>query len=196
MLHRLQVAQAGISTHAERGGRHAHGVGEADTNHARRDPRVHQYPDREYARDGFTLLEVLVALAIFAMASIALGAAYINVLTSYAVVNRVAERDEEVRFARTALLAEANRDTAEEGAEFESTDGRRVRWSSVIESTNVADLFQVTFTCEVTSSADPRPRVVTQTFRVLRPTWSDAAERETLRAEARDRILQFQAKQP
>lgn len=140
----------------------------------------------------FTILEVLVALAIFAMAAIALGAAYVNVLTSYAMLNRVAERDEDVRFARTAFLAEAEREKAEEGAEFESSQGRRVRWSAQIEPTHVADLFTVTFTCEVTDPADARARVLTQTFRLLRPTWSVATERETLRFEARTRILKYQ----
>jgi general secretion pathway protein I len=140
----------------------------------------------------FTLLEVLVALAIFGMAAIALGAAYVNVLTSYVDVNRIDERHEDVRFARSALLAEADRDKAEEGAEFEAGDGRRVRWRAEIESTNVADLFLVTFVCEITGSADARTREIVQVFRLLRPTWSDAAERETLRVEARDRILEYQ----
>jgi general secretion pathway protein I len=140
----------------------------------------------------FTLLEVLVALAIFGMAAIALGAAYVNVLTSYVDVNRIDERHEDVRFARSALLAEADRDKAEEGAEFEAGDGRRVRWRAEIESTNVADLFLVTFVCEITEPADARTREIVQVFRLLRPTWSDAAERETLRVEARDRILEYQ----
>lgn len=142
---------------------------------------------------GFTILEVMIALAIFAAAAIALGAAYLNVLSGYAVVNRLAERDDDVKFARAALLAEADRETAEQGAEFESAEGRRVRWSATIEATNVADLFQVTFSCELTDPSTIKPFVVTQAFRVLRPTWSDAAERETLRNEARDRIAQFQS---
>jgi general secretion pathway protein I len=142
----------------------------------------------------FTLLEVLVALAIFAMAAIALGAAYANVLISYADLNRVDERHEDVRFARAALLAEADRENAEEGAEFESGEGRRVRWRAEIEPTNVADLFAVTFVCEVEDPGELRPREIVQTFRLLRPTWSDAAERETLRAEARDRILEYQGR--
>jgi general secretion pathway protein I len=142
----------------------------------------------------FTLLEVLVALAIFAMAAIALGAAYANVLISYADLNRVDERHEDVRFARAALLAEADRENAEEGAEFESGEGRRVRWRAEIEPTNVADLFAVTFICEVEDPGELRPREIVQTFRLLRPTWSDAAERETLRAEARDRILEYQGR--
>ncbi len=145
-------------------------------------------------RRAFTLLEVLVALAIFALAAIVLGAAYANVLISYADLNRVDERHEDVRFARAALLAEADREKAEEGAEFESGEGRRVRWRAEIEPTNVADLFAVTFVCEVADPAELRPREIVQTFRLLRPTWSDAAERETLRAEARDRILEYQGR--
>ena len=40
------------------------------------------------AKRGFTLVEVLVALCIFAMAAVVLGSAYVNVLTGYEVVSR------------------------------------------------------------------------------------------------------------
>ena len=36
---------------------------------------------------------------------------------------------------------------------------------------------------------------VEQVFRVLRPTWSEPAERDKLRAEAQKRILELQEKQ-
>ncbi len=147
-------------------------------------------------RSAFTLLEVLVALAIFAMGAIVLGSAYVNVLASYAVINRTTNHDDDIYFARTALAREADLQRAEEGDEFESHDGRRVRWSAEIEPTNVADLFTVHFTCELQDTGEQQPRVVTQTFRLLRPTWSDPGERELLRSEARERILEFQGKQP
>ena len=37
---------------------------------------------------GFTLVEVLVALAIFALGAVVLGSAYLNVLNSYEAVSR------------------------------------------------------------------------------------------------------------
>lgn len=147
-------------------------------------------------RSGFTLLEVLVALAIFAMGAIVLGSAYVNVLASYVVINRTTNHDDDIYFARAALYREADLQRAEEGDEFESHDGRRVRWSAEIEPTNVADLFTVQFTCELQDRDEQQPRVVTQTFRLLRPTWSDPGDRELLRSEARERILEFQGKQP
>lgn len=141
---------------------------------------------------GFTLIEVLVALSIFALAAVVLGTAYVNVLTSYAVVARSGQVDEDVRFARTALLAQADREEAERGGDFEGVGGRRVRWSAEVEPTGVADLFTVTLTCEVTSPGGGRAETMVETFRLLRPTWSEALERETLRSEARERILELQ----
>lgn len=140
----------------------------------------------------FTLLEVLVALSIFALAAVVLGAAYVNVLTSYAAVARFGRIDEDVRFARATLSAEPDRERAEEGGDFESAQGRRVRWTAEIEPAGVADLFTVTFRCEVTEPGTSQPQEVTEVFRLLRPTWSEALERETLRAEARTRILEYQ----
>lgn len=144
----------------------------------------------------FTLVEVLVALSLFALAAVVLGAAYVNVLTGYAAAARAGRYDEDVRFARTALCAEPDREKAEQGAEFESAGGRRVRWRAEIEPAGVADLFTVRFTCELTDPGAGQPETAVETFRLLRPTWSVPAERETLRTDARNHILELQGKQP
>lgn len=143
-------------------------------------------------RRGFSLIEVLVALAIFVMMAIALGATYINILNAYEVAARAVMRDEDRRFARTALLAEADIDLAERGAEFEGVNGRRVSWKSVIEPTTTADLFQVTFICEITGPDLPKPETTEESFRVLRPTWSKPADRDKLRMDAKTRIEKIQ----
>lgn len=140
---------------------------------------------------GFTLLEVLVSLTIFVLAAIVLGSAYLNIIQSYDRVMRGAQDDENIRFARSFLLAQAEREEVEKGGDFE-VDDARVTWRGVIEPTNVADLFDVAFICEITSPAQPRPVQVEQRFRLLRPTWSDSLERQTLRDEARDRIVEIQ----
>ena len=141
---------------------------------------------------GFTLLEVLVALAIFALAAVVLGAAYINVLNGYEVARRATVSDPEVQFARLQLLAQADVDLARQGGEFEAGDGRHVLWSATIDPTNEADLFTVAFECEIAGKDAVKAQKVREVFRVLRPTWSVAADRSTLRAVAKDRILKIQ----
>src|SRR5215217_3850408 len=98
---------------------------------------------------GFTLIEVLVALCIFAMAAVVLGSAYLNVLTSYQVMARGTQVNEDFAFARQQVLLEPDRKKLEQGGEFETTGGRRARWSVDIESTSVADVYRVAFTCEI-----------------------------------------------
>ena len=136
----------------------------------------------------FTLVEVLVALSIFALAAVVLGAAYVNVLLSYETAARSTQGDEDVKFARAQLLAIADPKKIEEGGDFDSPGGRRVHWSAQIESTETADLFLVHFLCEINDPATPDTPKIAQDFRVLRPTWSDPAERDKLRQDARQRI--------
>jgi general secretion pathway protein I len=148
-------------------------------------------------RRGFTLLEVLVALAIFAMVAVVLGATYVNVLNAYRVVNQEGTRDEEIRFARALLMAEPDRTKAEEGGDFTSTDNRQVRWRAEIEPSSTADVFEVTFTCEVTetNAAKPTPPR-TEKFMLLRPTWSEGLDMTKLRQDAKERILELRRKVP
>lgn len=151
---------------------------------------------RRAARAGFTILEVLVALAIFTMAAIVLGTAYVNVITAYQVSARGNELNQDIRFARAMLLAEPDRDKAEAGGQFDGDKGRRVTWKAAIEPTRTADLFTVAFECEISGADLKQNYRLRQSFSLLRPTWSKDGEREKLRTEVRHRILQMQPKGP
>ena len=146
---------------------------------------------------GFTLLEVLVALAVFAMSAVVLASAYINVLNAYNVVGRGNDRDENLRFARSQLLAEPDRKKAEQGDDFEAGDGVRVKWTATIEQSTTADLFRVVFVCDVSDPNSKLPQTpTTETFMLLRPTWSEGTDTAKLRGDAKQRILELKKKLP
>jgi len=142
------------------------------------------------------MLEVLVALAIFAGGAVMLGATYLNVLNGYAFIEHASDYQNEIKFARAALLAEPDLDTVEKGGEFEATNGRHVAWKATVDPTDTADLFTVAFECEINAAELKQPVHTTDTFRLLRPTWSKVDERDKLRSAARTRILDLQTKQP
>jgi general secretion pathway protein I len=144
---------------------------------------------------GFTLLEVLVALCVFAMVVVVLGASYLNVLTSYEVVSRGVVVNEDFAFARQLVLREPDRKKLEQGGEFETADGRRAKWSVEIVSTTMPDVFNLGFTCEIADPTRTEPDKVVQNFTLLRPTWSiDVAERDKLKADVKTRIYELQGK--
>jgi len=146
---------------------------------------------------GFTLLEVLIALAIFALSAIVLGATYVNILQAYHLANRTDTHAEEIRFARAQLMAEPDRAKAEDGGDFEADGGGRVNWRAKIETSSTADVFLVTFTCEVAETNAKTPSgPVTETFMLLRPTWSQGLDMTKLRQQAKDRILELGKKVP
>jgi general secretion pathway protein I len=144
-------------------------------------------------RRGFTLIEVMAALVIFALTAVVLGGAYVNVLNSYEVARTSNVNDTDLYFARSQLLTIADLQTAEAGAEFDDED-RHVKWTAEIEPANTTDLFTVTFTCAVTEPGAAKPRVIVENFMLLRPTWSDPAARTTLRQAAADRIALVKGK--
>jgi len=156
-------------------------------------PRPDLPPRR--ARSAFTLVEVLVALAVFAMSAIVLAGAYVNVLNSYDIVSRNAQTSADLAFARSLVLTEPDRTKLEQGGEFDTADNRHAKWSVEIASTTTADLFTVTFTCEISDSAQGEPAKTVETLTLLRPTWSiDAAERSKFREDAKTRIYNIQGK--
>lgn len=136
----------------------------------------------------FTLIEVLVSLAIFALAAVVLGTTYVNVLTGYEAVAKRNEHEQDLRLVRAVLLGEPDRKKAEAGGELALPDSRVARWEAKIEEAGVADLFQVGFRCEIRGSVSSQPWVRAEGFRLLRPTWSDPATRDQLRQAGRERL--------
>ena len=150
----------------------------------------------EIRRRAFTLLEVLVGLSILALVVVVLGASYLNVLIGYEVVSRGMAINEDVAFARQQVLREPDRKKLEQGGEFETTGGRRAKWSVEIAASTMPDVYEVAFTCEITEALRPEPERVTQRFLVLRPTWSiDPAEQGKLKEDVKRRILELQGLQ-
>ena len=137
----------------------------------------------------------MVSLTIFAMAAVVLGAAYVNILTSYDVVSRSMVTDEDVAFARAQVLAEPDRTKLEKGGEFETVGGRRASWSVEITSTHLPDLYSVAFSCQISEVNVLATDKTEQTFVVLRPTWTvDPGERDKLKQELKLRIQELQVK--
>jgi general secretion pathway protein I len=146
-------------------------------------------------RSGFSLLEVLLALVIFAIAAVVLGAGYLNILNDYSVISRGTGENQDVAFAREELVSQGDLPTAENGDEYDLDEGRHLKWSVQISPTTTTDLFSVDFTCVITSTAPGvPPRTFTQNFMLLRPTWSDPADRASLRQAAAQRIAKLQGK--
>jgi general secretion pathway protein I len=148
------------------------------------------------SRSAFTLLEILIALAIFAFAAVVIASAYLNVLLSYDIAARSNALDADLAYARSIVLAEPDVEKLEKGGEFDTADNRHVKWGVEIVPTSLADVFTVNFSCELAESFGGDTKKHTETFTVLRPTWSiDPAARGQLRLETRNRILEIQGKQ-
>jgi len=153
-------------------------------------------------RRGFTLMEVMVALVIFALTAVVLGAAYVNVLNSYEIARRANLANQALSVAHGQLLGLADLTAVQNGAQFDDDDPgmngtrRHVKWTAEVTPTETTDLFNVVLTCVVSESSPPNAAKYTERFMLVRPTWSDPTVRTTLRQNAANRIAVVQGRQP
>lgn len=143
----------------------------------------------KHSRSGFSLIEVVVALALFAMAAVVLSDTFVNALLARerGVSNDARNRD--IRAVRMQLLLEPNRDMAEEGGAYVTLSNGSANWQSEIEPTNVIDLFQVQLQIKFLEPQDDQEASYQETLYLLRPTWSESDERSNLLQEKKDALL-------
>ncbi len=140
-------------------------------------------------RRGFTLIEVLMSLAIFALAAVSLGAAYSNVLLGRMALKQDEQRLDDLARCRAALLETPGFDDVEAGGEIHLPGERTARWKGKIEATAVSDLFAVQLTCEIQQEKDGDfGDEINETRMLLRPTWSIPSDRQKIRDDARQRL--------
>lgn len=143
------------------------------------------------AQRAFTLLEILVALAIFALAA----AAFVQALTAGTTVltrERTTQNlAQNVRFALRQILLIQDEDELEEGGEFELPDGGYLDWEAEITPTDTLGLFQVdlTFAQEgENASGEAFDEETVSTIFVFRPTWGEAEDKQQLEEDLRRRF--------
>lgn len=137
---------------------------------------------------GFTLIEVLVSLAIFALAAVVLSVAYLNIIGGYRAMGSRHQAEEDWKWLRSVVLAEPERLTVEQGGTLSLAEGRQLVWSAKIIPAGVADLFQLTLEAESTGAGRQEAWQRRETLHLLRPAWSDPAERDRLRDKTRQRV--------
>ena len=142
------------------------------------------------SRRAFTLIEVLVSLAIFALAAVGLGAAYSNVLLGRVALKEHSVGIDDIARARAAMLETISFANLEIGGDIYLPDERMARWKAAALPTTVSDLFSVTLTVEIQTErggAFGPPHIETQYL--LSPTWSVEADRKKLQSDAAARLL-------
>jgi len=128
-----------------------------------------------------SLIEVLVAVAIFALAAVGLSAAYGNILLARAAMLRLEADDEAMRLARAAVLAPdalSNRQVRAAGERLAGrvtlSDASLAEWEAELAPADLDALFLVRLTVRREGEADG----AAQSFHLYRPGWSATADRQ------------------
>ncbi|MGJ8650097.1 MAG: PulJ/GspJ family protein [Opitutaceae bacterium] len=144
---------------------------------------------QKHHKKGFSLIEVVIAVALFAMAATVLSSTFVNALLLRDRVQSNDIRNADIRAVRLQLLLTPNLDDAEDGAEIETLSNGEATWRAEIEPTNVIDLFHVELFIEFLDPQEEQEATHQETLYLLRPTWSDSSERSDLLQEKKDDLL-------
>lgn len=132
------------------------------------------------ARRAFSLIEVVVAVAIFALAATVLTSTFVNALLARERARATGDWAEDLRGVRLQLLLEPDREAAEDGERYQTLGSGEAVWRAEIEATEVVDLFAVRFLVEFPDAGDDAPAEHEERLYLLRPTWSESDERSDL----------------
>ena len=147
----------------------------------------------ESPRDGFSLIETLVAVAIAGVAFFVLTETFFNVLLTLEGLESEADYQKDIRFVRSQVIQIADRDDLLEGGEITTLDLGEATWTADLEDTAVLDLFALDLSIRF-ENPQGDPFAHREQLYLLRPTWTeDGFDRSEKRSdiqrelESRDR---------
>jgi len=142
---------------------------------------------------GFTIIEVMLALALFGVAVTTFTVAYLNIINAIAAIQVDQAYEQDMSMIRLDAFSSVLVEDLEEGGEVFTGSHGEASWRVEYEPTLVADLFRVSLLVEIFDKEKDEMKEVEEVHYLTRPTWSDPVERAELRAETRDRLLAKQS---
>jgi prepilin-type N-terminal cleavage/methylation domain-containing protein len=137
--------------------------------------------------NGFSLIEVVIAIAVAGIAFFVLTETFFNVLLTLDGLESESDYQKDVRFVRREIIQIADRDELEDGGEITTLDLGEAVWEVELEETEVVDLFTMDLLIEF-ENPDGSPIEYRERLFLLRPTWSDPIESSAILSDVRDRI--------
>ena len=140
---------------------------------------------------GFTIIEVLVALAILSTGAFVLTFAFANAVNGLQRQKDNSQWENDLQFVRRQVLLAKNMEELEEGDEIETLSSGVITWEATeIEMAEVIDLFRVTVEYEIEDAPEGYEQL-SETLYLLRPAWSEgefAADRQELLQDKQEQL--------
>lgn len=152
---------------------------------------------RHWEKQGFMLIEVLIALAIFGLSAVYLVDGAFVASRTIRVMKDTREMEQDLLWVRSQVFQEADYEKMEDGGDIQALSMGEVKWETEIEMTEVLDLFKVRLTLDYDGNdelgIEPGERV--SQMLVYRPAWGKnsefATERSRLLEDKRDKIREI-----
>jgi len=135
-------------------------------------------PARRKRTTGFSLIEVLVALTLFAIAVSAFTQSTFYALSSLQILQAAPTQDLDLQFVRERVLQIEDKEKAEDGGTIETLNSGEATWSTTIDPTDIVDLYKLVLTVEFKGTNELKEHKAEQTLYVFRKKWTSAADRK------------------
>lgn len=146
---------------------------------------------------GFMLVEVLVALALFGLASVYIVDGAFVASKVVRVMKDTREMEQDLLWVRSEVLSESSYETFTEGGDINSLSMGEVKWEVEVEMTDVLDLYKVFLSLEYDGNENYGVSAGTRSYQIylLRPGWGKdsefATERNRLLEKKRDQMREL-----
>ena len=137
-------------------------------------------------RKGFSLIEVLLSLALLGIGVGVLAQALVNAITAVGSLESYDSLYHDVEFVARQAMIVGNRQEFEDGGDVPLPNNNTAQWSAEIEETETLDLIKVDLTVELPES-DTYPEFNnTFTIYIYRKSWMEPIDREILVNEKKE----------
>jgi len=139
---------------------------------------------------GFTIIEVLLALAIFGTAATVLTFSFTNSIIALKRQQPNRHWESDLQFVRRLVLQAKDVNELQEGDEIDTLSSGEISWEAEIEPTNLIDYYKVTVEYEIEDAPEGMDSH-TEVLYLLRPAWSEgefAGDRQELLQDKQQKL--------